>query len=146
MLTPSRVCRSDVNASPLCRSRSPDLDLSPKRSCPVCDQAIANYRGGDLSVLALFALGRSCVTLCRSRSPDLDPFANNWHVCQIFRRSQTTEVGQLHRLGNGPKEVSPLHPEPLSKRTTTIKPAARCIIAKSPTSQPAPPAPLQSAR
>ena len=45
MLTPSTVCRSDVRASPL----------------------------------------------CRSRSPDLDPFA--------IRRAQTTEVGQLHRLG-----------------------------------------------
>ena len=146
MLTPSHVCRSDVSASHLCRSRSPDLDLSTKRSCPVCDQAIANYRGGDLSVLALFALGRSCVPLCRARSPDLALFANNWHVCQIFRRSQTTEVGQLPRPGNGPKEAPPLHSEPFSKRTTTIKPAARCIIAKSLTSQPAPPAPLQSAR
>ena len=30
-----------------------------------------------------------------------------------------------HLGPNGPKEVSFLHPEPLSKRATTIKPAAR---------------------
>ena len=30
-----------------------------------------------------------------------------------------------HEGPDGPKEVSPLHPEPLSKRAATIKPAAR---------------------
>ena len=30
-----------------------------------------------------------------------------------------------HLGPNGPKESPPLHPEPLSNRTTTIKPAAR---------------------
>ena len=35
-------------------------------------QAIANYRGGDSSVLALFALDVRASPLCRSRSPDLD--------------------------------------------------------------------------
>ena len=30
-----------------------------------------------------------------------------------------------HEGPNGPKEVQPLHPEPLANRATTVKPAAR---------------------
>ena len=89
--------RSGDRASPLCRSRSPDLDLSTK--------LLTRLRSGDRKLQALIGLSIDIKVLT-----DLEKRRN-----ALFYR---------HLGPNGPKEVQPLHPEPLFKRATTIKPAA----------------------
>ena len=67
----------------------------------ICSESALSV-GQDRLILTRSGSGdpelQTLAPLCRARSPDLDLFANNWHVCQIFRRSQTTGVNWCYRL------------------------------------------------